>query len=136
MREKESERSGEKKRVRERTSRGRNDFLSLQLLIMSGIAGETFKSIIRAGRLVLIKRQTTCPYSSIHFGSMSDGEGLLFRGRVTLTFRCFPVEHRGVVRREGTREKTNPAAGLIYELLLSIYTFDNSVSKTRTYTSK
>lgn len=36
-----------------------NDFLSLQLLIMSGIAGKTFKSIIRAGRLVLIKRQTT-----------------------------------------------------------------------------
>lgn len=47
------------KRKERDESRGQNDFLSLQLLIMSGIVGETFKSIIRAGRLVLIKRQTT-----------------------------------------------------------------------------
>jgi len=59
--------------------KGQNGILSLQLLIMSGIAGETFKSIIRAGRLVLIKRQTTWPSSySVPMGGL---KGLLFRGK-------------------------------------------------------
>lgn len=108
-------------------SRGRNDFLSLQLLIMSGIAGETFKSIIRAGRLVLIKRQTTWPPSLLlvvfRIGKRCTKRGLLFRGKGYFGVSLFS----GWIRRwraddevvvVGTRENTNPA-GLIYELLLS-----------------
>jgi len=87
---------------------------SLQLLIMSGITSETFKSIIRAGWLVLIKRQTTWPSSC--FKSVNGRKvivprkGLLWR---SVVFRL------NTVRDEAeTQEKTNPA-GLIYESLLS-----------------
>jgi len=95
---------------------GRSDFLSLQLLIMSGITSETFKSIIRAGRLVLIKRQTTWPSSC--FKSVSGRrdivprKGLLWR---SVVFRL------NTVRDEAeTQEKTN-SAGLIYELISSTH---------------
>lgn len=73
-----------------------------------------FKSIIRAGRLVLIKRQTTWP--SFRFELVNGSrvivprKGLLWR---SVVFRLNTVQGEA-----GTREKTN-SAGLIYELLLS-----------------
>lgn len=97
----------------QRTKRGvvckdRNDFLSLQLLIMSGIAGETFKSIIRAGRLVLIKRQTTWPSTRFACRRVR-AKGCCTGERVTLAFRCFPVEYgarAGVANREHETKRT------------------------------
>jgi hypothetical protein len=94
--------------------RGQNDFLSLQLLIMSGIAGETFKSIIRTGRLVLIKRQTTWP--SFRFELVSGR--MVIAPRKGLLRRSVVFWLNTVQDEAGTREKTN-SAGLIYELQLS-----------------